>query len=172
MGYNGAYHRRPYFSSNLACMSERKSSFIKVDELMPQVSVEQAAEYYGISLPQIRHIGDEIRMKCFLACGRTEETGDRAIAVQANNPVKPWKCHVYECQKGGNLVGLCDLMKPGENAGGRPRGERFKAIADDLVSMAGGAEPPARTSEAVSFVKSPKAPEKPESKCAAGCVRE
>ncbi len=142
-------------------MSERKSSFINVDELMPHISIEQAAEYYGISLPQIRHVGDEIRMKCFLACGRAEETGDRAIAVQVDNPVKPWKCHAYECQKGGNLVGLCDLMKPGENAGGRPRGGRFKAIAADLVSMASGAEPPSRTAEAV-IVKSPKAPQKPE----------
>ncbi len=161
MGYAGAYHRRPYFSPNLTCMSERKSSFIDVDKLMPQVSVEQAAEYYGISLPQIRRVGDEIRMKCFLACGRAEETGDRAIAVQVENPVKPWKCHAYECQKGGNLVGLCDLMKPGENAGGRPRGERFKAIAADLVSMASGAERPAHTAEAA-IVKSPKAPEKPD----------
>jgi len=143
-------------------MSERKSSFINVDELMPQVSLEQAANYYGISLPQIRHVGDEIRMKCFLACGRTEETGDRAIAVQVNNPVKPWKCHVYECQKGGNLVGLCDLMKPGENAGGRPRGQRFKEIAADLEAMAGGADPPARTAETAITVKSPKALEKPE----------
>jgi hypothetical protein len=144
-------------------MSERKSSFIKVDELMPQVSVEQAASYYGISLPEIRHVGDEIRMRCFLACGQTEETGDRAIAVQVNNPVKPWKCHVYQCQKGGNLVGLCDLMKPGENAGGRPRGQRFKEVATDLAAMAGGAEPPTQLTSAVATaVKSKKAPEKAE----------
>ena len=119
-------------------MSERKSSFIKVDELLPQVSVEQAANYYGITLPEMRRVGDEIRMRCFLACGRSEETGDRAIAVQADNPVKPWKCHVYQCQKVGNLVGLCDLMAPGTNAGGKPRGERFKQIAADLVAMTRG----------------------------------
>ncbi len=142
-------------------MSERKSAFIKVDELLPQVSVERAADYYGITLPEIRQVGDEIRMRCFLACGRTEETGDRAIAIQVNNPVKPWKCHVYQCQKGGNLVGLCDLMKPGENAGGRPRGERFKAIAADLAAIAGGAEPPARsTPETAGALKSEKEPEK------------
>ena len=119
-------------------MSERKSSFIKVDELLPQVSLEQAANFYGVSLPEIRRVGDEVRMRCFLACGRTEETGDRAIAVQVDNPVKPWKCHVYQCQKGGNLVGLCDLMAPGTNAGGKPRGERFKQIAADLVAMTRG----------------------------------
>ena len=140
-------------------MSERKSSFIKVDELLPQISVEQAANYYGITLPEIRQVGDEIRMRCFLACGRTEVTGDRAIAIQVNNPVKPWKCHVYQCQKGGNLVGLCDLMKPGENAAGRPRGERFKSIAADLANLAGGGEPPARSP---AIVKSEKTPPKPE----------
>jgi len=141
-------------------MSERKSSFIKVDELLPQITLEQAANYYGVSLPEIRVVGDEIRMRCFLACGRTEETGDRAIALQVNNPVKPWKCHVYSCQKGGNLVGLCDLMKPGENAGGRPRGQRFKGIAADLAAIAGGAEPPPRTTapEAVVVEKTPPKP--------------
>ena len=92
-------------------MPERKPAFIKVDELLPQITLEQAARYYGVSLPEIRQVGDEIRMRCFLACGRTEETSDRAIAVQANNPVKPWKCHVYSCQKGGNLVGLLGKLK-------------------------------------------------------------
>jgi hypothetical protein len=141
-------------------MSERKSAFIKVDELLPQITVEQAADFYGISLLDIRQVGDEIRMRCFLACGRTAETGDRAIAIQANNPVKPWKCHIYGCQKGGNLVGLCDLMKRGENAGGRPRGQRFKEIAADLAAMAGGEAPPARAAEerAAAVEKSPAKP--------------
>ena len=33
-------------------------------------------------------------------------------------------------------------MKPGEHAGGKPRGERFKAILRDLQAMAAGEEPP------------------------------
>jgi hypothetical protein len=119
-------------------MSEKRSSFVKIDDLLPQVTLEQAAEFYGISLPEMRRVGEEVRMRCFLACGRTEETGDRAIAVQINNPVKPWKCHVYKCQKGGNLIGLCDLMAPGANSGGKPRGSRFKQIAADVASMASG----------------------------------
>ncbi len=136
-------------------MPERKSSFIKVDELLPEVSLEQAASFYGLSLPEMRRVGDEVRMRCFLACGRTEETGDRAIAVQVDSPVKPWKCHVYECQKGGNLVGLCDLMAPGTNAGGRPRGERFKQIAVDLLAMTRGEQRSAadRTATAAATVK-------------------
>jgi len=137
-------------------MSERKSSFIKVDELLPEVSLEQAANFYGITLPEIRRVGDEVRMRCFLACGRTKETGDRAIAVQVDNPVKPWKCHVYQCQKGGNLVGLCDLMAPGTNAGGKPRGERFKQIAADLVAMTRGEN----SSAPVDAAAAPSAPAK------------
>ena len=141
-------------------MAERKPAFIKVDELLPQITLEQAADYYGVQLPEIRQVGDEIRMRCFLACGRGEETGDRAIAVKANNPVKPWKCHVYGCQKGGNLVGLCDLMKAGENARGRPRGQRFKEIAADLQAMVTGeASPAPAAAEKTSAVE--KLPPKP-----------
>ncbi len=136
-------------------MPERKSSFIKVDELLPEVSLEQAAAFYGVSLPEMRQVGDEVRMRCFLACGRSEETGDRAIAVQVDNPVKPWKCHVYQCQKGGNLVGLCDLMAPGTNAGGKPRGERFKQIAADLMAITRGEQlsPADRTTAAAAVGK-------------------
>ena len=137
-------------------MSEKKSSFVKVDELLPQVTLERAAEYYGVQLPEMHGILGEVRMRCFLACGRTEETGDRAIALQVDNPVKPWKCHVYECQKGGNLVGLCDLMKAGQNAGGRPRGERFKQIAADLAAMVNGEQqPPATTAAPPRVVEKP-----------------
>jgi len=118
-------------------MSEKKS-FVRVDELLPQISLEQAAAFYGFQLPELKRVGQETRARCFLLCGRTEETGDRALAIQADSPTKIWKCHQYGCGKGSNLVGICDLMKPGENAGGRPRGERFTAIAQDLAAMARG----------------------------------
>lgn len=122
-------------------MSEKRS-FVNVDELMPQVSLEQAAMYYGVQLPELKRVGSETRCACFLNCGKTEATGDRALAIQAGDPAKKWKCHQYGCQKGGNLVSLCDLMKPGANAGGRPRAERFKEIAKDLQAMAGGQSAP------------------------------
>ena len=120
---------------------ERKRAFINVDELMPQVSLEQAAAYYGVMLPELKHVGQEIRARCFLNCGRAEETGDRALAIRGDEATKPWRCHQYGCGKGGNLVGLCDLLKPGQNAGGRPRGERFKDVAADLAAMVSGLEP-------------------------------
>src|SRR5438876_11133357 len=118
--------------------TEKKSSFINVDELMPQVTLEQAVAFYGVQLPELHKVGSETRARCFLNCGRTTETGDRVLAIQADHPAKQWHCHQYGCGKSGNLVSLCDLMKPGEPGGGRPRGERFKAIAADIAAMVGG----------------------------------
>ncbi len=129
-------------------MKRRSSGFVNVDELMPQISVEQAAAFYGVALPELHRVGDEMRCRCFLLCGRDHETGDRALAIKADHPAKQWKCHSYGCDKGGNLISLCDLMKPGENMGGRPRGERFKAIAEDLKAMVGGVAATERPSQA------------------------
>lgn len=123
-------------------MASEKKSFINVDELMPQVSLEQAAAYYGAPLPELHRLGSETRSRCFLACGRTQETGDRVLAIQEGHPAKQWHCHQYGCGKSGNLVSLCDLLKPGTPAGGKPRGERFKEIARDLQAIAGGSACP------------------------------
>jgi 5S rRNA maturation endonuclease (ribonuclease M5) len=60
------------------------------------------------------------------------------LAIQADHPAKQWHCHNYGCGKGGNLVSLCDLMKEGASAGGKPRGDRFKDIAKDLLAMVEG----------------------------------
>jgi hypothetical protein len=122
-------------------MPSEKSPYVKVDELMEKVSLEQALGYYGIPLPELHRTGQETRMRCFLSCGKTAETGSRVLSIQEQHPAKRWACHEYGCGKNGNLVGLCDLMKPGENAGGRPRDERFRAIALDLQAMAGGVTP-------------------------------
>src|SRR5207249_844856 len=97
--------------------------------------------FYGVELPELHQIGKEIRVRCFLACGKTKETGDRAMAIQAASATKNWYCHQYGCGKSGNLVSLCDLLKPGDVAAGRPRGARFKAIAADLLAMTKGEGP-------------------------------
>lgn len=115
-----------------------KKRFIDVDALLPQVGIEQAANFYGITLPELKKVGNETRTACFLLCGKKAPTGDRALAIQADDPAKKWHCHQYGCGKGGNLISLCDLMKTGDNAGGRPRGDRFKEIAKDLQAMAEG----------------------------------
>ena len=129
-------------------MSPEKKSFVNVDELMPRVSLEQVAVYYGAALPELHRVGSETRARCFLNCGKTSETGDRALAIQHDHPVKQFQCHQYGCGKNGNLVSICDLLKPGTNAGGRPRGERFKKIAKDLLSMTDGGTGPAAAAEA------------------------
>ena len=121
-----------------AAMNKRTPGYIAVDELLPQVTLEQTAAFYGTPLPELHKVGAETRTRCFLQCGRTNETGDRTLAIQTDHPAKQWHCHNYGCGKGGNLVSLCDLMKPGSNDGGRPRGERFKEIALDLRAMVQG----------------------------------
>ena len=117
---------------------EKRSGFINVDELIPQVTLEQVAAYYGVPLPELKRVGQETRTRCFLACGRIEETGDRALSIQTDHPIKQWKCFQYGCTKSGNLVALMDLLKPGGNMGGRPRADRFKALAADLVAISQG----------------------------------
>ncbi len=112
---------------------------------MSEVSLEQAVNYYGVTLPEIHRVGNEIRMRCFLACGRKDETGDRALSIQAEHPAKIWRCHQYGCGRGGNLISLCDFLKPGQHADGKPRGERFKAIIADLLAMSRNEPAPARS---------------------------
>ena len=128
----------PYSASIPTCMNHKGEGYVNVDELMPQITVDQAAQFYGVVLSELQQVGKEIRTRCFLNCGRAEETGDRALAIRADSPAKQWKCHQYDCGKGGNLVSMCDLMKPGTHSDGRPRGERFKAIRDDLKAMVSG----------------------------------
>ena len=94
---------------------EKKSSFVKVDDLLPQVTLEQAAAFYGVELPELHVVGSETRTKCFLNCGRAQETGDRALAIQTDHPAKQWHCHQYGCGKGGNLISLIDLWPAPQN---------------------------------------------------------
>jgi hypothetical protein len=146
-------------------MAKETPGYINVEALMQEVSFEQAVAYYGVPLPEIHRIGNEVRMRCYLNCGRKDETGDRALAVQVDHPAKIWRCHQYGCGKGGNLVSLCDLLKPGQHADGKPRGQRFKEILADLRAMAAGAvsapaaDPPTERQSATPASTPP--PEKP-----------
>jgi len=125
-------------------MTAERQPFIDVDDLMPQIEVQDIADFYGVPLPELKQLGKETRTRCFLQCGRDEETGDRALAINAEHPAKKWKCHQYGCGKGGNLVGMCNLLKPGYDGGKvQPQGKRFKEIAADLQAIAKG-EPPSK----------------------------
>ena len=57
---------------------------MNVDELMPQVTLEQAVVNYGVTLPELHRTGNETRTRCFLNCGRTCESGDRVLAIQTD----------------------------------------------------------------------------------------
>src|SRR5262249_29684827 len=124
-------------SFHLAMPAERKS-FVNVDELIPQISLERMAAFYGVELDDLRRVGSETRTRCFLACGRTGGPATPALPARPDHPPRQWHCHQYGCGKSGNLVWMCDLLKPGPNAGGRPRGDRFKSIAADLLAMSVG----------------------------------
>jgi hypothetical protein len=73
-----------------------------------------------------------------LHCGRAEETGDRAIAVQVDHPAKLWRCFHAGCGRGGNLISLLDYLLPGEHSNGRPRGDRFKQAIATLLAIRDG----------------------------------
>ena len=40
---------------------------MNVDELMTQIGVEQVATFYGVTLPDLKRVGAEIRSRCFVA---------------------------------------------------------------------------------------------------------
>lgn len=120
-------------------MNRQRKGWVDVEPLMEQVSVDQAARYYGINL-QLERTTGEVRTRCFLNCGKTQETGDRAMAIDLDR--KRFRCHHYGCTAGGGLLDLMFRMKYGhEPAGGRLRGEQFKEIVGDLQAIADGAEP-------------------------------
>lgn len=110
----------------------------RLDELKQSVSYEQVARFYGSVLPEIRQSGAEVRTACFLNCGKTEPTGDRAIAINISTPDARWKCHQYGCTRKGDLVTLAHLLKPGFDGSDNPKGDRFKAILSDLEAIVGG----------------------------------
>jgi len=120
-------------------MTHEKSTFIRVDELMARVSIEDVCRHYGVALPDLQRIGQETRTQCFLTnCANCGQTGNRALALQLDHPARQWKCHHYGCSAGGSLLSLMDLLAPGESQHGQPRGARFKQLAQDLQQIAGG----------------------------------
>ena len=108
------YHASARCTSSFACMNREKSGFINVEELMAQVTLERARRLLRRPMPEMHRVGTEVRTRCFLTCGRNEETGigpsrsRRTIRRRSGGAIDAG------CGQGGNLVSLCDLMKPGE----------------------------------------------------------
>jgi len=118
-------------------MGQRRG-FIDVDKISEQLTVEQVAAYFGVSGDAITRSSTECRTRCFLQCGKTHETGDRALAIQAEHAAKVWKCHDYDCGKQGNLVSLVSLAM---GLAARPRGEDFKTVARTMQAILEGGSP-------------------------------
>jgi hypothetical protein len=119
-------------------MNRPRREFVNVDDLSRRVSVEQVLSHFGLVHEIVHRTGNEIRTRCFFNCGKAEPTGDRVLAIK-DEDVKRWCCHQYSCphKAGGNLVGMIDLLLPGQNRNGRPRGDRFKEVLATLQRIAG-----------------------------------
>jgi hypothetical protein len=137
-------------------MAKERSGFVDVDALMREASFEQVLAHFDVPLTDIHRVGGEIRIRCMLNCGRTEETGNRAIAIQADHPAKLWRCFHAGCGRGGNLVSLLDYLLPGQHSDGRPRGERFRQAIAALLAIRSG-----QTAEETSGTEESLPPEKP-----------
>ncbi len=67
-------------------MNQPRGSFVDVDELMRRVSLDDVCRFYGTPLDAVHRVGDEVRTRCFLNCGKSEPTGDRALAIKLGDP--------------------------------------------------------------------------------------
>jgi hypothetical protein len=119
-------------------MSTEKKAFIPVDELMPRVTLDGLLDYFRVEpRPEIAANQQQIRTRCFLLCGRTGDTGDRALAIDYTDPTKRWKCFETGCGKSGNLLTMCHLLG-GEDTSERVRGPAFKKAAEHLAKIVAG----------------------------------
>lgn len=123
----------------------KRRGFIDVDTISENLSVEQVAAYFGVSSDAITKRSRECRTRCFLQCGKSHETGDTALAIQAEHPAKVWKCHDYDCGKQGNLVSLVSLAM---GLPVRPRGDDFKRVARMMQAILDGSTPESDASSA------------------------
>mgnify|MGYP002624335133 CR=1 FL=1 len=120
----------------------RKGFIIDVDQATADCDVKQVIAALGGDLSQASEKGDELRLPCFLACGHSDASGRRVLAVQTGSRGKLWACHNYDCPvKGGNLAKLIDLTTPGASLDGKPSGDRFKQVARTLKAIIGGEAP-------------------------------
>jgi 5S rRNA maturation endonuclease (ribonuclease M5) len=128
-------------------MAQKKRGYIDVDSLQQELVasgdvVERIASFYSVELPILHKSQNETRMACVFACGKEQETGDRAISVKTKQDGAVFRCFQYGCTVRGNLLNLMFLMKHDrEPLNGRLKGAEFKEIANDLQAMLEGGSP-------------------------------
>ena len=123
-------------------MPPKRGFIIDVDQAIADCDVKQVVSALGADLSRATEKNGELRLPCFLACGHSEASGQRVLAIQTGSRGKLWACHHYDCPvKGGNLAKLIDLTTAGASIDGKPRGERFKQVAHTLKAILGGEAP-------------------------------
>jgi 5S rRNA maturation endonuclease (ribonuclease M5) len=131
-------------------MAQKNSGYIDVDSLQQELvasenAVERIAQFYSVDLPELHKTQNETRMACVFACGKEQETGDRAISIKTKQDGAVFRCFQYDCTVRGNLLNLMYLMKHDrEPTGGKLKGMEFKEIAKDLQSIVEGHSPEAK----------------------------
>ncbi|QDV48471.1 toprim domain-containing protein [Gimesia fumaroli] len=128
-------------------MAHRNRGYIDVDSLQQELIadgdiVERIASFYNVSLPELHKTQNETRLACIFACGKEQETGDRAISIKIKQDGAVFRCFQYGCTVRGNLLNLMYLMKHNsEPADGKLKGRDFKEIAADLQALVAGRPP-------------------------------
>ncbi|QDT91479.1 toprim domain-containing protein [Gimesia algae] len=125
-------------------MTQQKRGYIDVDALQRELIsagdvVERIASFYSISLPELHKTQNETRIACIFACGKQQETGDRAISIKTKQDGAVFRCFQYGCTVRGNLLNLMFLMKHDRQpTGDKLKGAEFKEIATDLQAIVAG----------------------------------
>ena len=64
-------------------MTKKSSDYFDVDKVAAQADAAQmVARHFGVRDDELHSKGDELRMPCFLQCGKSCPTGDRVLAIQ------------------------------------------------------------------------------------------
>lgn len=134
-------------------MAQKKRGYIDVDSLQRELVasgdiVERIASFYNVPLPELHKTQNETRLECIFACGKEQETGDRAISIKAKQDGAVFRCFQYGCTVRGNLLNLMFLMKHDrEPTDGKLKGVEFKEIASDLQAIVEGRPRESETKE-------------------------
>jgi len=136
-------------------MAAENSGYLSIDELVANLDAASAIQQLAPDA-QIIRAGKEIRTRCFLICGKTAPTGERALSVNAAHPAKFFKCHQQYGEgctgKSGNFVSLVSLATGGPE---KPKGDDFKRVREiirrlvegEVIGQEQAPQPPAKATK-------------------------
>lgn len=119
--------------SHFVPLSAMNRSYINVDELQAQTTLEEAAAKCGVQL-ELHGQGAEVRIDCPFGCAG-DHIGRQEIAINRDNAQRVFCCHAYGCGFRGNLLGLMHGWLTGARpAGNKLKGEEFNCVKRVLAS--------------------------------------